>query len=137
MSRFFEATCYNPIKRMANTPKVLAVAVLSTLTVAAVLFALFEGVSVLDGFYWASTTITSVGYGDLSPATWYGKVMTIAFQLWSLFVLLPCAVANIIDSVRVDEHKMTHSEQEWMFAALEEIGRQNNAPLPPQPHDYE
>lgn len=126
------------IKRMANTPKILALAVVLTLAVGATGFTLLEGVNLLDSLYWASTTMTSVGYGDLSPASASGKVLTIAFQLWSLFVLLPCAVANIIDSVRVDEHKMTHAEQEWLFNGVERIHNglftEN---LPPQPHDYE
>lgn len=123
----------NPLKRMANTPKVLAVGVFLTLLVASVGFMALEGESALDAIYWASTTLTSVGYGDLSPATWGGKVLTIAFQLWSMFVLLPCAVAVIIDMVRVDEHKMTHEEQEWLFARIESLIGED---CPPQPNDY-
>jgi hypothetical protein len=122
---------------MANDYKVLALSVVLTLVIAALGFAAIEGASILDGFYWASTTLTSVGYGDLSPASASGKVMTIAFQLWSMFVLLPCAVAVIIDLVRVDEHKMTHDEQEWMFSALETIhGNIGGNPLPAQPENY-
>lgn len=124
------------IKRMANHPGLLAATVVGTLLVAAVVFAVFESVSFLDGVYWASTTLTSVGYGDLSPATWGGKVFTVVFQLWSLFVLLPCAVANIIDSVRVDEHKMTHHEQEWLFDAVTAIAQANDVTLPAQPDDF-
>jgi hypothetical protein len=125
------------IKRMANTPKILALAVVLTLAAAAGLFSLFESTGLLDSIYWASTTMTSVGYGDLSPASPSGKILTIAFQIWSLFVLLPCAVANIIDSVRIDEHKMTHAEQEWMFSALETIAERDGISLPAQPVDYE
>lgn len=126
-----------PVKKMANNYRLLALAVILTLLVAASGFVALEDVSFLDGIYWASTTLTSVGYGDLSPATWGGKVMTIVFQLWSMFVLLPCAVAVIIDLVRVDEHKMTHAEQEWMFSALETISTNlGGTPLPPQPEDY-
>lgn len=136
MSKVFHSVCLRPIKRMANSPVLLAVVVLLTLVVAGLGFAAIEGGSLLDGLYWASTTITSVGYGDLSPATSLGKIFTIVFQLWSLFILLPCAVANIIDSVRVDEHKMTHGEQEWLFAAVEKIADCNNVTLDAQPEDY-
>jgi len=136
MSKTFEKVLYNPIKRMANHPGLLALVVALTLVLAGLGFAAIEGGSILDGLYWASTTITSVGYGDLSPATSLGKILTIVFQLWSLFVLLPCAVANIIDSVRVDEHKMTHSEQEWLFDAVEKIAESSNVTLDDQPEDY-
>lgn len=122
-----------PLKRMANDYKVLALSVVMTLMLAALGFAAIEGGSILDGFYWASTTLTSVGYGDLSPVTARGKVLTIAFQLWSMFVLLPCAVAVIIDMVRVDEHKMTHEEQEWLFNNIETLVGEE---CPPQPKDY-
>lgn len=121
------------IKHMANNYRVLALSVVLTLLIAATGFVLLEGGSLLDGIYWASTTLTSVGYGDLSPATWAGKVMTIVFQLWSMFVLLPCAVAVIIDLVRVDEHKMTNDEQEWLFKNIETLVGED---CPPQPNDY-
>jgi len=125
-----------PIKHMANHPLTLALVVLGTLLLGAVLFQIFEGAGMLDGLYWASTTLTSVGYGDFSPVTTPGKVMTIVFQLWSLFILLPCAVANIIDSVRIDEHKQTHQEQEWEFERIERICDALDIPAVPQPEDY-
>lgn len=124
------------IKRMANHPGLLAISVLGTLLLAAAAFSVFESASFLDGLYWASTTLTSVGYGDLSPATAVGKVFTIVFQLWSLFVLLPCAVANVIDSLRVDEHKMTNDEQEWLFDAVTSIAQANDVTLPAQPDNF-
>ncbi len=136
MSKIYNRVCISPIKRMANTPWLLAVAVVLTLTVAAVAFMALEGVSVLDGLYWASTTMTSVGYGDLSPATWGGKVMTIIFQLWSLFILLPCAVANIISSVLVDKDKLTHAEQEYMLRGITALATTQGIDLGPEPHDY-
>jgi hypothetical protein len=121
------------VKRMANHPKTLICAVLGTWLVAAALFSVLEGYGPLDSLYWSMTTMSTVGYGDLSAANWHGKVMTIVFQAWSIFVLVPCAVANIIDSVRVDEHKMTHDEQEWLFKNIETLVGQD---CPPQPNDY-
>lgn len=121
------------VKRMANHPRTLVLAVLGSWLIAAALFALIESTNVFDALYWSMTTMSTVGYGDLSASHWAGKVLTMLFQMWSIFVLVPCAVANIIDSVRVDEHKMTHDEQEWLFARIEELAGED---CPPQPKDY-
>jgi voltage-gated potassium channel len=40
-------------------------------------FATAEGVSSGDGLYWSLTTMTTVGYGDVTPATSTGKVVAV------------------------------------------------------------
>jgi voltage-gated potassium channel len=137
MTRIYHTALFRPIKRMANHPKTLLLGVLASWLVAALLFGIIEHQSIIDSLYWSMTTMSTVGYGDISAASVLGKIVTIAFQAWSIFVLVPSAVANIIDSVRVDEHKMTHAEQEWLFNAMEVLADCNGKTLPPQPHDYE
>ena len=124
------------VTKAANSWNLLIALVLGTWIIAAIVFALFEGTSLIDSLYWSSTTMTTVGYGDISPVTVPGKIITMAFQFFSIFYLVPCAVANIVDSVRVDEHKETHEEQEWKFNALEIIADAVGKQLPPQPKDY-
>ena len=43
--------------------------------------ALEEGRSTADGIYWSLTTMTTVGYGDLSPETTGGRVLAVAVML--------------------------------------------------------
>ena len=44
-------------------------------------FASVENISVGDGLYWALTTMTTVGYGDVTPKTAEGKAIAIAVML--------------------------------------------------------
>ncbi|HEV2752961.1 MAG TPA: ion channel [Solirubrobacteraceae bacterium] len=42
--------------------------------------------TLLEGLYWSMTTISTVGYGDLSPSTPTGLVLTMIFEPLGLFV---------------------------------------------------
>jgi voltage-gated potassium channel len=58
--------------------------------------ALEKGHSTADGLYWAVTTMTTVGYGDLSPETVGGKVLAVVVMLVGIgFVaILTAAIAQ-------------------------------------------
>ncbi len=47
-----------------------------------------EHFSLLDSFYFAATTLTTVGFGDLHPATPMGKIFTVAYVFVGLGVVL-------------------------------------------------
>lgn len=40
-----------------------------------------EGMSLSDGIWWAFVTTTTVGYGDISPATFYGRMIAMVLML--------------------------------------------------------
>ena len=51
------------------------------------LFSLFEGTSLLDGLWWTIVTLTTVGYGDLSPATAGGRATAVVLMVTSIGVV--------------------------------------------------
>ena len=51
------------------------------------LFALFEGYSLVDGLWWTVVTLTTVGYGDLSPATAGGRATAVVLMVTSIGVV--------------------------------------------------
>jgi voltage-gated potassium channel len=64
-------------------------------------FALIEGWSILDSLYVAAQTVTTVGYGDLTPATRNGRVFSTIFMLVAVGVVLyalTSAVQSIVQS---------------------------------------
>jgi voltage-gated potassium channel len=44
-----------------------------------IFYTLEEGWSVVDAFYFSVTTLTTVGFGDLAPATTFGKLFMVVY----------------------------------------------------------
>ncbi len=65
---------------------VFAVAV--AIIVGTIGFALIEDLSLLDSFYMAVQTVTTVGYGDAVPITRNGRIFAVLFMLSSVGVVL-------------------------------------------------
>ena len=57
-------------------------------------FADLEGLSVLDGIYWANTTVNTVGYGDVSAQTTQGKLLSMVLQ-WTGNVVLALLIGGV------------------------------------------
>jgi voltage-gated potassium channel len=86
-------------------------------------FAAVEKYSVGDGIYWAITTITTVGYGDITPKTTEGKIVAIVVMLVGIgtATLLIGAVAQHfiatkvtqeLDEIEVDERDLVAQVRE-------------------------
>ncbi len=61
--------------------------------VATVVYHFVEGWSLLDSVYFSVMTISTVGYGDITPVTAFGKIFTILYVLCGLGVFVAAATA--------------------------------------------
>lgn len=79
-----------------------------------------------DGFWWSVTTITSVGYGDMVPATIVGKVLGLVLQLTGVlaFGLMVSLVTVALDESKEKYYRRQLNERlEIMEKQLESIQR--------------
>ena len=70
-------------------------AVVVAIACGAVGFYLIEGWSILDSLYVAAQTVTTVGYGDLTPATRNGRIFSTVFMLAGVGVVLYALTATV------------------------------------------
>ena len=66
----------------------LTALVVVTLVGGTIFYSLEEGWSVVDAFYFSVTTLTTVGLGDLTPATTFGKLFTVVYIFAGLSIIL-------------------------------------------------
>ena len=78
------------IQGVVNDPnfRALAGAVVMLLLVGTLFYSLNQDWSLVDAFYFSVTTLTTVGYGDLSPEGDAAKLATVAYQLSGIGLLV-------------------------------------------------
>lgn len=106
------------LRAATDTLKEVAAIYIVLLILAALFFAAYEEQPYLDSLYWAATTATSTGYGDISPKTWGGKVIAVLLMHASIFVIAPLIIVRLIERITSNQHEFTHEEQERILAAL-------------------
>ena len=108
-------------RKIANSPSLLLLTFLGSITTASVLYTLSEGTSFLDSVYWSLVTATTLGYGDFAPHSVFGKVLTTCLITFTVFVMLPTITANVAAWLIVNRDAFTHEEQEQLKKGLEEV----------------
>jgi voltage-gated potassium channel len=104
-----------PLVRVLFSSEGVRYAALLTLLTAitgGVAFASVENISLGDGLYWALTTMTTVGYGDVTPKTPEGKAITIAVMLVGIgfATLVIGAAAERFVRPGIQEEKLTEED---------------------------
>ncbi|HEU4794740.1 MAG TPA: NAD-binding protein [Pyrinomonadaceae bacterium] len=84
-------------------------AVGAAVAIGTVVFHLLEGWSLIDSFYVTAQTVTTVGFGDLSPSTFYGRIFASFFMLVGVGVVL-YALTSTVQSIVQSEMVLTFGQ---------------------------
>lgn len=109
------------VREFTDTFLELAIIYAVILLVAAGLFGWIEGRGFLESLYWAGTTATSTGYGDISPKTTAGQVLAFVLMHVSIFCIAPLIIVRLIERVSDNRDLFSHEEQERTMACLTRI----------------
>jgi voltage-gated potassium channel len=74
---------------------VVLLAVFAAITVGTVVFHLLEGWSILDSLYVTAQTVTTVGFGDLTPRTPFGRAFAVVFMMASVGLVLYALTSTV------------------------------------------
>ena len=93
--------------KVAHSPGRLLVSFGLTLGAASVVYALTESANLLDSLSWSNVTATTLGYGDFSPHSTGGKVLTSALICLMVFLFIPTITANRASTLIVNRDAFT------------------------------
>jgi ABC-type microcin C transport system permease subunit YejB len=96
------------IWNMRRDAQFVSLAALTSIAIATgtAFYSLFEGLRVVDAFYFSVTTLCTVGYGDFTPENDGGKIFTAFYMLIGIGILLSFVtkVAGQVVHERVEHH---------------------------------
>ena len=87
--------------------RALVFLVFFTLLTGTIFYSLQEGWSLVDALYFSVTTLTTVGLGDLAPATTIGKLFTVVYIVSGIGLL-----AGFINTVATETLSRRRNEKD-------------------------
>jgi len=113
---------YRGLIWLANSPRTLMLSYLLLIVTCSVLYHFFEAdVSYGDALWWAVVTASTVGYGDISPETWQGRLMAAMLISIMVLIVVPLITAHFASKLIVDHDAFQHEEQEELKANLRHV----------------
>ena len=75
---------------------------------------------IADGVWWAAVTMTTVGYGDKTPLTWPGRLVSLLWMFASIFVLafFAAVLASAFTAVRLQPSFDGPADLAWARVAV-------------------
>ena len=107
--------------KVASSPRLLLLTFVAIIGLSSITYAAVEHTRTLDGAYWSVVTATTLGYGDFSPHSTAGKVLTSVLICLTVFIFIPTITANLAAKLIVNRDAFTHEEQEEIKDALRAI----------------
>jgi voltage-gated potassium channel len=109
------------LQAATDTFRELALIYTALLLASAGLLMHFEDLDFGTALYWAATTATSTGYGDISPKSPEGRLVAVALMHLSIFVVAPLIVVRLVDRLNMDRDAFTHEEQIHILEGIARI----------------
>ena len=129
LARFWAA-----IRKALRDPtfRLLATLTASLLLVGTLVFNRVEGWSYLDSFYFSAITLTTVGYGDFSPHTAAGKLLTV-FYIFCGIGLLVALLSRFAEALIQSERENQERLHLHLVQAHEKIAPRGAGAVEPAP----
>jgi voltage-gated potassium channel len=111
----------NKLRAATDTLKELALLYCLLLLGFTFLFMLLEHQDFTTSLYWAGTTATTTGYGDIAPKSVGGQMLAFVLMHVSVFCVAPLIIVRLIDRLNENRDAFTHEEQINILEGLARI----------------